>query len=102
MMARFRDIFKGEHRSFARYAAVITFLFLLFVLFKPGSNIFNWISARHEIARQQKQISEYEKALEELDAKINMLTSDRDTLEKFARERFHLAAPGEDVYIVEK
>ena len=30
-----------------------------------------------------------------------MLRSDRDTLEKFARERFHFAEPGEDVYIVD-
>ena len=45
-MPKISDMFKGEHRSFMRYAAVITFLFLLFILFKPGSNIFNWIDAR--------------------------------------------------------
>ncbi len=85
-----------------RYALVVTFLFLLFVLFKPGSNIFNWLDARREISRQEKQISEYGKELEELDKRINLLTSDRDTLEKFAREKFHLAAPGEDVFILEE
>ena len=85
-----------------RYALVVTFLFLLFVLFKPGSNIFNWLNARREISRQEKQISEYGKELEELDKRINLLTSDRDTLEKFAREKFHLAAPGEDVFILEE
>ncbi len=100
-MPKISDMFKGEHRSFMRYAAVITFLFLLFILFKPGSNIFNWIDARREISRQEKQISEYEKSLKELDTRINLLTSDRDTLEKFARERFHLAAPGEDVYLID-
>ena len=56
---------------------------------------------RREISRQERQISEYEKALKELGTRIDLLTSDRDTLEKFARERFHLAAPGEDVYIIE-
>ena len=100
-MPKISDMFKGEHRSFMRYAAVITFLFLLFILFKPGSNIFNWIDARREISRQEKQISEYEKSLKELDTRIDLLTSDRDTLEKYAREEFHLAAPGEDVYILE-
>ena len=100
-MNRFRNIFRGEHRSFMRYAAIATLLFFLFVLFKPGSNIFNWINARREISRQERQISEYEKALKELGTRIDLLTSDRDTLEKFARERFHLAAPGEDVYIIE-
>ena len=32
-MPKISDMFKGEHRSFMRYAAVITFLFLLFILF---------------------------------------------------------------------
>jgi len=101
-MKNIKEILKGEHRSFMRYALVVTFLFLLFVLFKPGSNIFNWLDARREISRQEKQISEYGKELEELDKRINLLTSDRDTLEKFAREKFHLAAPGEDVFILEE
>ena len=100
-MNRVRNIFKGEHRSIMRYAAIAKLLFFLLVLFKPGSNIFNWINARREISRQERQISEYEKALKELGTRIDLLTSDRDTLEKFARERFHLAAPGEDVYIIE-
>lgn len=101
-MKNIKEILKEEHRSFMRYALVVTFLFLLFVLFKPGSNIFNWLDARREISRQEKQISEYGKELEELDKRINLLTSDRDTLEKFAREKFHLAAPGEDVFILEE
>ena len=37
----------------------------------------------------------------ELDRRINMMKNDRDTLEKFAREQFFFAAPGEDVYILE-
>ncbi len=99
-MRNLKDIFSGEHRSFMRYAVIITFLFILFVFLKPGSNIFNWIGARREIARQERQISEYERQLKILDTRINLLVSDRDTLEKFAREQFHLAAPGEDVYIL--
>ena len=38
--------------------------------------------------------------LRKLDTRINLLVTDKDTLEKFAREQFHLAAPGEDVYIL--
>ena len=100
-MEKIRNLIKGEHGSFIRYAVIITFLFILFVLFKPGSNIFNWIDARRETARQERQISAYREELKTLDTRINLLTSDKDTLEKFAREQFHLAAPGEDVYIVE-
>lgn len=101
-MGRFKDFFRGGQKSFTRYATVVTCLFVLFVLVKPGSNIFNWISARREAARQERQIESYRRQLEQLDTRIDLLVTDRDTLEKFAREQFHLAAPGEDVYILEK
>ena len=101
-MTTLRQIFrKGGHKRFARYVVIITTVFLLFVLFKPGSNIFNWIDARMELSRQEKQISSYRQELQDLDVRIDLLVTDRDTLEKFAREQFHLAAPGEDVYILE-
>lgn len=32
---------------------------------------------------------------------IRQIRTDRDTLEKFAREQFRFAAPGEDVYVLE-
>jgi cell division protein FtsB len=37
-----------------------------------------------------------------MDESIEDLKTDRDSLEKFAREQFHFAVPGEDVYIVEE
>ena len=38
---------------------------------------------------------------EELDKRIRMMSDDKDTLEKYAREHFGFAAPGDDVYIME-
>ena len=36
-----------------------------------------------------------------MDRKIRMMKGDRDTLERFAREQFYFAEPGDDVYIIE-
>ena len=36
-----------------------------------------------------------------MDAEIQSLTRSRDSLEQFARETYHFAAPGEDVYLIE-
>jgi cell division protein FtsB len=36
-----------------------------------------------------------------MNEEIQALTNSRDSLEKFARETYHFAAPGEDVYIIE-
>ncbi len=51
--------------------------------------------------RQQKQIEYYQKANEEMSTRLDMLRNDKDTLEKFAREQFNFAVPGEDVYVIE-
>ena len=54
-----------------------------------------------DIKAQERAIEQYNAEIEEMDKRINMLKTDKDTLEKFAREQYNFAAPGEDVYIVE-
>ena len=54
-----------------------------------------------EKSRQEKVIDRLETENAELDRRIDMMKTDRDTLEKFAREQYNFAAPGEDVYVVE-
>ena len=49
----------------------------------------------------ERQIRDYEQRSAEMDSRINKLRSNRDSLEKFAREKFYFSAPGEDIYIVE-
>ena len=36
-----------------------------------------------------------------MDSRIDNLTSNRDSIETYARETYHFAAPGDDVYIAE-
>ena len=50
---------------------------------------------------REKLILEYKKEIGRMDDSINERTTDVDSLEKFARERFYFAAPGDDVYIIE-
>ena len=61
----------------------------------------NLVKVEFELGRQQDQIEQYRREIEEMDARIDMLQHNRDTLEEFAREQFYFAAPGDDVYIIE-
>lgn len=74
----------------------------MIMLFGPGNNLIHWAEARWEISRQEKQMREYRSEIERMDKRIKMLNSNRDTLEKFAREELHFAAPDEDVYLIEE
>ena len=97
---RDKDGNKKEQRSFLRYAIVATALFLLFLLLKKDS-IVTWVQAGFTLRRQERQIEQYQRDNEELDRRIRTMTLDRDTLERYAREQFQFAEPGDDVYLTE-
>lgn len=76
--------------------------FLVIVCFLLHDNLFNWIHAGFVIRQQHRQIERYEADIKELDRQIESMSTDRDTLEKYARETFLFAEPGDDVYVVGK
>ena len=97
---RDKDGNRKEQRSFLRYAIVATALFLLFLLLKKDS-IVTWVQAGFTLRQQDRQIEQYRRENEELDRRIRTMKGDRDTLERYAREQFQFAEPGDDVYIIE-
>ena len=76
--------------------------FLVFVCFIKHDNLIRWIYAEFTIHRQHRQIEYYQKEIESLDERINAMSTDRDTMEKYARETFLFAEPGEDVYLIDE
>ena len=100
-MRKIKDIFQGEHRGFWIFFTVATIVFIFIWVVGPGNTVIHWIRAKIDIKAQNEAIEQYKSDLEEMDKRINMLKTDKDTLEKFAREQFNFAVPGEDVYVVE-
>lgn len=91
----------GEHASFWKFALILTLAFFLFLLLGPGNNLINWIRSEIEIKEQTRLIRQYNSEIKAMDDSIRLLRSNRDSLEKYARESFHFAEPGDDVYIIE-
>lgn len=91
-----------EKRSFLHYAIFATAVFIIIVGFTSHDSILRWVQAGFQIRQQEKQIQIYRQQIHEMDKQIDMLSTDRDTLEQFARENFHFAESGDDVYIIEK
>ncbi len=100
-MGKIKDIFRGEHRKFAWFVVIVTGLFIISWLVGPGNTIIHWVRTKSEIRQQEKQMEFYRNEIENMDRNIDELRNNKDTLEKFARERFKFAASGEDVYIIE-
>ena len=99
-LGKIRQLFTGEHRGFFIFASAVTAVAFLILAFGPGNNICRWIQARFEIASQRKQIRQYGSEIEEMERRIDMLRSDRDTLEKFAREQYLMKKKDEDIFIM--
>lgn len=87
---------------FLKGAAVIFVIFAVLFCIYPDTNVFTWLAARREIRSQKRQMRRYQLEIVDMQNKIERLTDDKDTLERFARESFHFAEPGEDVYLTDK
>ena len=63
--------------------ALSTAVFIFIWIVGPGNTWIHWAKAGIEIKRQEKQIRQYQQEIEMMDERVNMLKTDRDTLEKF-------------------
>ena len=94
-----KAIFNGQHRGFFRYAAVATILAFLYIAFLSKDSLLRLVGVLREESATNAEIEYYNKLNEALDLKVKRLSTERDTLEEFARENFLFAAPGEDIFL---
>ena len=92
---------RSDHNYFLPFVIVITAVAALWLLFLSHSSVLNWVRANWEIQRQERRMDQLRSDIDAMNEEIEALTNSRDSLEKFARETYHFAAPGEDVYIIE-
>lgn len=87
-----------EKKNFLRFVIIATAIFLVMLLVKKDS-VLRWVQTGFELRRQRKEIEYYEKQIRDLDSRIESLSTNRDTLEAYAREQFLFSEPGDDVYL---
>ena len=79
---------------------VVTVFFLVWVLFIDTNNLFVWMNDLKTVSSQQRQKEYYRQAIKQTDEKLNELTSNKDSLEKFAREQYLFHQKDEEIFIV--
>ena len=79
---------------------IVGFIFLVYICFLDTNNVGQMIRSRITLRNQRQQMEFYEREITKMDRKLEQLQSERDSLEKFARENFGFAEPGDDVYLV--
>lgn len=79
---------------------LVTLAFIVWMLFLDNNNIGVWFRTQRQLGSQQRRIEFLQGEIASTGERLNHLRSDRDSLEKFAREQYGFHEADEDVYIV--
>ena len=98
-MSRIKDFYnKYLSRINAYWLVTIVFFALTFVM--GDSSLYKRYTYDEKIRSLEKEIKHYQKEIEINSKKLNDLHTDKEGLERFAREEYFMKKPNEDVDII--
>lgn len=98
-MSRIKDFYnKYLSRINAYWLVTIVFFAQTFVM--GDSSLYKRYTYDEKIRSLEKEIKHYQKEIEINSKKLNDLHTDKEGLERFAREEYFMKKPNEDVYII--
>lgn len=87
-------------RKFTNKYLFVGLLFFVWITFFDKNSFVEKIHLRSKITTLTKEKAYYEKKIEEDNRKMDELLSNRDNLEKFAREQYLMKKSNEDIFII--
>lgn len=88
-------------KSFRNFYFLTGLVFLLWMLTLDSNNLF----ARYQLSAKLRSLENekeyYEEKIKEVEKDRDELFGDRESLEKFAREKYFMKKESEDIFIVE-
>ena len=98
-MSRIKDFYnKYLSRINAYWLVTIVFFALTFIM--GDSSLYKRYTYDEKIRSLEKEIKHYQKEIEINSKKLNDLHTDKEGLERFAREEYFMKKPNEEVYII--
>lgn len=88
-------------RKFSKIQLAIIVVLIICCFVIGDSNIFSRFSYDLEIHNLKNQIEYYQEKTETDKRKLNELRSDKDNIEKFARENYLMKKEDEEVFLIE-
>lgn len=99
-MHRLKDMYNkvpGPLRS--RYALVV-YVFLTWMLFFDAFNVVERWSLYRDLRAARQQYAYYEAEISSIRHDLDELFTDASSLEKFAREKYYMKRPDEDIFVI--
>ena len=98
-MSRIKDFYNKYLAKINAYWLVII-VFLVLTLTLGDSSLYKRYTYDQKIRSWEKEIKHYQKEIEINSKKLNDLHTDKEGLERFAREEYFMKKPNEDVFII--
>ncbi len=95
-LPKFREII----RKFTNKYTLVGLLFLVWISFFDKNSFVEKAQLRNKINTLSKEKAYYQQKIEEDNRKMKELLSNRDNLEKFAREQYLMKKEDEDIFII--
>ena len=80
--------------------AVTILLYLIWMLFFDQNNLVDRYSMNREIGQLEEDRLYYMEQIDKDSTRLHELTTDKQNLEKYAREQFYMKQENEDVFVV--
>lgn len=98
-MSRIKDFYTNYLSKISKYWWV-TILFLALTFTVGDSNLYQRYMYDQKIKSLEQEIKAYQKEIEINSQKLKDLRTDKDGLERFAREEYFMKKANEDIYII--
>lgn len=87
----------------SRYGYVLVIvLFSVWVVFFDSNSILKRMQLKTENAKIEREIEQYRESIADSELKIKTMSDDRESLEKYARERYGMQEPDEVVLLFDE
>jgi cell division protein DivIC len=79
---------------------IVVVLFLIFMLFIAEKDVFSSFSQRKKLNTLQKSEQHLSKQIAETQKELDLLRTNAETIEKYARENYLMKKDNEDIFII--
>lgn len=92
-MQRLLDLFKNKY-------FLITVIFLVWLIFFDRNDLLSQYEYRQQLNKLKEEHVFYTKETAAVQKELNELTSNKEKLEKFAREKYLMKKADEDIFVI--
>ena len=95
-------MFNRLPKPFRNFYFLTAFFFLLWMVALDSNNLFTRYQLSSKLGSLENEKAYYEEKIKEVEKDRDELFGDRESLEKFAREKYLMKKETEDIFIIEE